>query len=100
MKKRVKRVRKRDITLQVAEKTGVKHMYVMQIVQATLDCIAAILVKGESVEFRGFGVFKIRARKARLGRNPYTGESVQVLPKKVVVFRSCMNDLMNPSQPT
>ncbi|MCR4338194.1 MAG: HU family DNA-binding protein, partial [Candidatus Omnitrophica bacterium] len=45
------------------------------------------LARSEKVELRNFGVFKIKERRARSGRNPRTGESVPVPPRKVVVFK-------------
>jgi len=45
------------------------------------------LSKGETLELRNFGVFKVKERKARTGRNPRTGETVSVPPKKVVTFK-------------
>jgi len=44
-------------------------------------------MRNEKVELRNFGVFKIKERKARFGRNPRTGQSVPVPPRKVVVFK-------------
>jgi nucleoid DNA-binding protein len=45
------------------------------------------LERGETVELRNFGVFKVKNRRGRIGRNPRTGEEVQVPEKKVVVFK-------------
>ena len=57
------------------------------VVQTILDSIVEALQSGERVELRGFGSFRLRERKARLGRNPKTGESVQVPAKRVAHFR-------------
>ena len=67
--------------------TGIKQVDVKTIVQKTFDVIIESLVRDEKVELRNFGVFKIKQRKARFGRNPRTGESVPVPPRKVVVFK-------------
>lgn len=67
--------------------TGIKQVDVKTIVQKTFDMIIDSLVRNEKVELRNFGVFKIKERRARLGRNPRTGESVPVPPRKVVVFK-------------
>ncbi|VAX35186.1 hypothetical protein MNBD_UNCLBAC01-1992 [hydrothermal vent metagenome] len=56
-------------------------------VQKTFDVITESLIRNEKVELRNFGVFKIRERKARFGRNPRTGETVPVPPRRVVVFK-------------
>jgi nucleoid DNA-binding protein len=49
--------------------------------------IATALQNGEKLELRGFGTFKIRDQKARVGRNPQTGEAVNIPAKKVAVFK-------------
>ena len=59
--------------------------------ERTLDLvfagIATALQNGEKLELRGFGTFKIRDQKARVGRNPQTGEAVNIPAKKVAVFK-------------
>lgn len=78
---------KKDIVLKITDATGIKQVDVKTIVQKTFDVIIDSLTRGEKVELRNFGVFKIKERKARSGRNPRTGESVPVPPRKVVVFK-------------
>jgi integration host factor subunit beta len=58
------------------------------IVATVFDQITAALVRGERVELRGFGAFTMRRRKARLGRNPRTQETVQVDEKAVPYFKA------------
>jgi integration host factor subunit beta len=58
-----------------------------RIVNTVLDEIADALAEGNRVELRGFGAFSVRQRKARKGRNPRTGEAVQVAAKAVPFFR-------------
>ena len=79
---------KKDIVLKITDATGIKQVDVKKIVQKTFDVIIESLVRNEKVELRNFGVFKIKERRARFGRNPRTGESVPVPPRKVVVFKS------------
>ena len=81
-------ITKKDIVLKIAQESGIKQIDVKRVVQATLDQITACLVAGQTVEFRNFGIFKVRSRGGRLGRNPRTGEEVPVAPKKVVVFKA------------
>ena len=57
-----------------------------------LDEVSAALERGNRVELRGFGAFSVRERKARLGRNPRTGTSVQVSEKKVPFFQNGKRD--------
>jgi len=78
---------KKDIVLKITDMTGIKQVDVKTIVQATFDVIVDSLMRNEKVELRNFGVFKIKERRARFGRNPRTGESVPVPPRKVVVFK-------------
>ena len=78
---------KKDIILKVSDETNLKQIDVKKVVQKTFDCIIESLVRGENIELRNFGVFKIKQRKGRTGRNPRTGEVVPVPPRKVVVFK-------------
>lgn len=78
---------KKDIAIKIAEEAGIKQIIVKKIVQKYLDAIIDILAQGETIELRNFGVFKVKSRKGRTGRNPRTGEVVPVPPKKVVVFK-------------
>ena len=78
---------KKDIVLRITDMTGIKQVDVKKIVQKTFDVVVEALVRGEKVELRNFGVFKVKERKARFGRNPRTGETVPVPPRKVVVFK-------------
>lgn len=78
---------KKDIVLRITDQTGIKQVDVKKIVQKTFDVVIESLIRNEKVELRNFGVFKIKERKARFGRNPRTGESVPVPPRKVVIFK-------------
>jgi len=78
---------KKDIILKVSDETNLKQIDVKRVVQKCFDCIVEALVRGEKIELRNFGVFKIKQRKSRIGRNPRTGQVVPVPPRKVVVFK-------------
>ena len=78
---------KKDIVLKVAAQAGLKQLDVKKAVQKSLDAIVEALAQGETVELRNFGIFKVKSRKGRIGRNPRTGEKVPVPPKRVVVFK-------------
>ena len=78
---------KKDIILKVSDKTNLKQIDVKKVVQETLDCITEALVRGEKIELRNFGIFKVKQRKSRTGRNPRTGQVVPVPPRKVAVFK-------------
>jgi integration host factor subunit beta len=67
------------------------HLYqrdVERIVSTVFDEIAAALERGDRVELRGFGAFSVKARDARIGRNPRTGEAVPVPEKRVPFFKT------------
>lgn len=81
---------KKEIAIKVAEETRLKQVDVKKVVQRTLDYIIDSLAKGETVELRNFGVFKVRSRKSRVGRNPKTGVAVPIPEKRIVSFKSGM----------
>lgn len=58
-----------------------------KIYETTINLILDRLSKGEDVELRGFGNFKIRGKNKRMGRNPKTGVEAMITPRKVVTFR-------------
>jgi nucleoid DNA-binding protein len=78
---------KKDIILKVSDDSNLKQIDVKKVVQRTFDYIIEALVRGEKIELRNFGVFKVKQRKSRTGRNPRTGQVVPVPPRKVVVFK-------------
>ena len=82
---------KKDIVLEVAEKPELKNLTqqdIKKVIQATLDHITESLAKGNTIELRNFGVFKVKNRKGRMARNPKTGEKVAVPDRKVVTFKA------------
>ncbi len=76
---------KRDLVVRIAEETGLIQQDVMAVLQKSLDHIVEALEKGETVEFRNFGVFEIAIRKSRIGRNPNKPEDVVTIPERRVV---------------
>lgn len=81
---------KKEIVMKISEETGLKQIDVKVAVQKTLDYITAALAQGKTVELRNFGVFKVKTRKPRIGRNPKTGVTVSIPERKVVTFKSGM----------
>lgn len=71
---------------------------VENVVAAILDSISDALARGDRVELRGFGAFSVKHRPARVGRNPRTGEQVQVDAKTVPFFKTGkeMRQRLNP----
>jgi nucleoid DNA-binding protein len=80
-------MRKRDIVLKISQETGIKQVVVRDVVQKTLDTIFETLKNGQRIELRNFGVFMLKKRKKRIGRNPKTGETVPVPERHSVVFK-------------
>jgi integration host factor subunit beta len=80
---------KREIVLQIYEKTGFPQKEVQTTVQMTLDIIMNALAAGRNVELRNFGVLEVQVRKARVGRNPNKPETEVIIPQRAVVkFKS------------
>ena len=78
---------KKEIVLKIAEETSLKQVDIKTVVQKTLDHITKALSEGKTVELRNFGVFKVKSRKSRVGRNPKTGDTVPIPERKVVSFK-------------
>jgi nucleoid DNA-binding protein len=69
----------------ISSETGLVQQQVLDVVQKTLDYIAQSLAKGRKVELRNFGVFEVKIRKARVGRNPNAPERDVPIPQRAVV---------------
>jgi len=80
-------MRKRDIVLKISQDTQIKQVIVKNVVQRTFDAIFEALRGGKRIELRNFGVFQVKNRKKRIGRNPKTGEVVPVPERRTVVFK-------------
>lgn len=80
---------KADLAERVADAVGpgVTKRECGLVVDAFLDAVKDALARGDRIELRGFGTFKVRHREARAGRNPRTGEAVDVPPRDVPVFK-------------
>ena len=80
---------KRDLVVKISKETGMIQSDVAEIVQKTLDSIAEDLIAGNTIELRNFGVFEIKVRKSRKGRNPNKPTNEVVIPERAVVkFRA------------
>ncbi|EKD28754.1 MAG: putative DNA-binding protein HU [uncultured bacterium] len=79
---------KRDIVNTISEETGLTQMEVKRVVQSTFDYVVTEMIKGGRIELRNFGVFYVKIRKARQGRNPNQPENVIPVPAKYIpVFK-------------
>ena len=79
---------KSELIEELAAKTGYNPKSTDKMVRIFFDRIKAALSAGDKVEIRGFGSFTLKKYKGYIGRNPKTGETVEVKPKKLPVFRT------------
>lgn len=82
-----RRMTKHDIVDRIAQATGLTRVETEAVVGGFMVCVSDALAEGERVELRGFGVFDVAQRSARQARNPSTGETFHVPPRRVPVFR-------------
>ena len=76
---------KRDLVMRISEETGLNQAQVFEVVQKTLNYITESLAKGDKVELRNFGVFDVKIRKAKVGRNPNKPETDVPIPARAMV---------------
>ena len=88
---------KGDVIEKVAETTGLSKADAARAVDAVLSAISGSLASGESVAIAGFGTFDVRERAARTGRNPKTGETLQIAASKAPGFKAgkALKDAVN-----
>lgn len=79
---------KNDLIAAVAERTGISKAAAAEAVDATFDVITAALKSGDEVKIIGFGNFSVAARAASEGRNPRTGETIQIAASKTPKFKA------------
>lgn len=98
---------KREIASRISDATQLQLQDVTIVVQKTLDALVDALADCRNVELRNFGVFEVKFRKARIGRNPNNpGQTVQIPPRAVVKFKpgkimaARVEKLANPNAPT
>jgi integration host factor subunit beta len=90
-------ITKKELVNRIAEKTGQTKIVAKEILQTFLDEIVRELSLGNRLEFRDFGVFEVKPRRARRAQNPRTLQKVEVPPKQVVKFKvgRVMRDLVS-----
>jgi len=79
---------KADLVNAMFEKIGLSKKEALEIIELIFDTMKQTFVEGESVKVSGFGTFNVRKKMARRGRNPKTGEDLEITPRKVVTFRA------------
>ncbi len=81
-------VNKTELINSVAEAAGLTKKDATKAVEAVFDTIQSTLAKGEKVQLIGFGNFEVRERAARKGRNPQSGEEIDIAASKVPAFKA------------
>lgn len=81
-------VTKADLIDQVAARTGLTKKDAGQAVDAVFESVAEALSNGDRVQIVGFGTFEVRERAARRGRNPQTGQEIEISARKVPAFKA------------
>ena len=79
---------KTELIAAVAEKTGLTKKDAERVVNATFETVTAALAKGDKVAISGFGNFEVKAREARVGRNPRTKETIEIPATKLPAFKA------------
>lgn len=79
---------KTELVAAVADRSGLTKKDAERVVSATFETITAELMKGEKVQISGFGIFEVKAREARVGRNPRTKEAIEIPASKVPAFKA------------
>jgi integration host factor subunit beta len=78
---------KSDIIKKLSEKENIKRKIAEEVVETVFECMREALIKGDKVEIRSFGTFKVKSYDEYEGRNPRTGEKIKVKPKKLPFFK-------------
>jgi len=76
-----------DLSEAVFSEVGLSRNESAQLVERVLDLMSDAIAEGEQVKISSFGTFSVRAKTARIGRNPKTGQEVPILPRRVLTFR-------------
>lgn len=80
-------ITKKDLVSRIAYATGERQRVVKRIIDEAMEHISTALVRGERIELRRFGVFRVKFREGKVMRNPQTGEKMEIPPRKVAYFK-------------
>ena len=88
---------KTDLIAAAAEQSGMSKKDTERVLNAAIDTIVASLAKGERVQISGFGIFEVKTREARVGRNPRTKETIQIPATRLPAFKAsrALKDLIS-----
>lgn len=78
---------KTELIAAAAEQSGITKKDAERVINAAIDTVTTALIKGDKVQLTGFGTFEVAERKARVGRDPRTRESIQIPATKVPTFK-------------
>ncbi len=78
---------KADLVNRVSETARIRKSQAIAAVDALFDALREAMIRGDRIEFRGFGVFLVKPRKRGIGRNPRTGHEVKIPPGRTVRFK-------------
>lgn len=79
---------KTELIAAAAESTGLTKKNTEKVLNAALESIAAALAQGDKVQISGFGSFEVKEREARVGRNPQTGEAMEIAASRIPAFKA------------
>jgi integration host factor subunit alpha len=79
---------KADLVEKVFKKVGFSKNQAMEIVETVFETIKEVLERGEKIKISGFGNFALRNKKTRVGRNPKTGQTIEISARRVVTFKA------------
>ena len=94
---------KAEIIEQIYEKVGFSKKESAEIVEMVFDIMKETLEKGEKIKISGFGNFVVRQKRPRIGRNPQTGEEIEITSRRILTFKpsqvlkSSINDVESES---
>lgn len=92
---------KADLVVAMCDKVGgVTKKEAAEVVDAVFDAIKETLERGEKIKISGFGNFEVREKQARKGRNPQTGETIEISARRVLTFKASqvLKDALNKPQ--
>lgn len=78
---------KADLIERIHEDVGLSKKEAADIIELVFDLIKDTLGRGEKIKISGFGNFEVRSKHARIGRNPQTGEAIEISARKVLTFK-------------
>jgi len=83
---------------EICEKIGLPKNDSTDVVELLFETMKRTLERGENLKISGFGSFNVRNKKSRLGRNPQTGQAMEIIARKVVTFKpsQVLRDVLNP----